>query len=300
MVEQVKLLSLSSDFVFRALFTRSTNSLIHLVNSALGFEGEKKVKSLELLSPEILKNHLGDKSAILDIKAQSLSGEVYNVEMQAFSQDAYAPRVLYYWAKLYASQLAPGQEYRELKNTYSINFLNFNLIDISSYKSSFLILEKDHPQIQLTEKFQMMFFELPKFEKHLKKVGDNLELWLYVMKNTSSLDEKKMRIIVDKSPSMQETFEELRKISIDPRVLSLEEAKRKAEMDHYSRLGDSFRAGEREGMEEGKKEGKADVAKTMLSKGFSLSDITEATGLPEAELSKLKSELDKERKFALK
>ena len=218
MTDQPRLLDLTSDFVFRALFTRSINSLMDLINSALGFEGDRKIKSLELLSSEIPKGHLRDKSAVLDIKAQSHSGEIYNVEMQAFAQDAYAARTLYYWAKLYSSQLAPGQEYRELKNTYSINFLNFKLIDLANYKSSFLILEKDHPHIQLTEKFQMVFFELPKFTKELKKVDDNLELWLYLIKNTSSLDEDKMRIIVDKSPSMQETLGELKKISIDPEL----------------------------------------------------------------------------------
>ena len=142
---------------------------------------------------------------------------------------------------------------------------------------------------------------MPKFEKYLEKIDDNLELWLYVMKNTASLDKDKMRIIVDKSPPMQETLRELKKISIDPRVLSLEEAKRKAEMDHYSRLGDSFRAGEREGIAEGMEkgiekgieEGKADVAKAMLTEGFSVPDISKATRLSEGEISKLKSEMDK-------
>ena len=32
----------------------------------------------------------------------------------------------------------------------------------------------------------------------------------------------------------------------------------------------------------------------MLGEGFSISDISKATGLPEAEISKLKSEIEKE------
>ena len=135
---------------------------------------------------------------------------------------------------------------------------------------------------------------MPKFEKYLEKIDDNLELWLYVMKNTASLDKDKMRIIVDKSPPMQETLRELKKISIDPRVLSLEEAKRKAEMDHYSRLGDSFRAGEREGIAEGMEKGIGKVAKAMLSKGVALSEISEFTSLSEEEVSKLKSEIERD------
>ena len=122
-----------------------------------------------------------------------------------------------------------------------------------------------------------------------EKVADNLELWLYIIKNTPSLDEDKMRIIVDKSPSMQETLGELKKISIDPQLLSLEEARRKAELDYNSRLGDSFRAGEKKGMEKGMEK----VAKTMLAEGEPISKISKVTGLSKEEIIKLKSEIDK-------
>ena len=47
-------------------------------------------------------------------------------------------------------------------------------------------------------------------------------------------------------------------------------------------------------LEKGRAEEKTEVAKTMLSKGFSLSDITEVAGLSEAEIRKLKSEVDKD------
>ena len=40
--------------------------------------------------------------------------------------------------------------------------------------------------------------------------------------------------------------------------------------------------------------GKAEVAKTMLLKGLASSDISEFTGLSEAEISKLKSEIDQD------
>ena len=56
--------------------------------------------------------------------------------------------------------------------------------------------------------------------------------------------------------------------------------------------------GREEGMEKGREEGmekgKVEVAKTMLSKGFAVSEIVEATGLSEAELPKLKSEMEKD------
>ena len=48
------------------------------------------------------------------------------------------------------------------------------------------------------------------------------------------------------------------------------------------------------GMEKGMEKGKADVTKTMLREGFSVPDITKATNLSEAEISKLKSEIDQD------
>ena len=47
-------------------------------------------------------------------------------------------------------------------------------------------------------------------------------------------------------------------------------------------------------LEKGEEKKAVEVAKTMLSKGFSLSDITEVAGLSEAQIRKLKSEIDKE------
>ena len=49
-----------------------------------------------------------------------------------------------------------------------------------------------------------------------------------------------------------------------------------------------------EAREEGIEEGKVDVAKTMLREGFSVPDIAKATSLSEEEISKLKSEVDKD------
>ena len=47
------------------------------------------------------------------------------------------------------------------------------------------------------------------------------------------------------------------------------------------------------GMEKGKAEEKAEVAKAMLMEGDPISKIAKVTGLPEEEISKLKSEIDK-------
>ena len=85
MSEQTKLLSLTSDFVFCALFSQSPDSLIDLLNAALAFEGEARIKEIAIQDSRILKQSKSDKLSILDIKAQSISGDLYNVEMAVCS-----------------------------------------------------------------------------------------------------------------------------------------------------------------------------------------------------------------------
>ena len=279
MDQQPRLLALTSDFAFRALFTRFPNSLIGLLNAALGFEGAEQIEELTLQPAEILKEHAGDKSVVLDIKARSYAGDLFNIEMQATEQQFYSARALYYWARLYSGQLTRGGDYRTLRNTYSINFLNFNLLDLPGYRSSFLILEKDHPDIQLTDKFQMVFFELPKFTKNLEEIDDKLELWLYIIKHTPSLDEAAMRTIVDKNPIMKETLRDLRTLSIDPELLSIEEARRKARLDYNTNMLVSREMGRAEGEAKGKAEGKIESARVMLKKDYPLEEVSEITGL---------------------
>ena len=276
MMDQPRLLDLTSDFVFRALFTRSKPSLIDLLNAALGFQGAQRIEELILLPAEILKEHMGDKSVVLDIKAQSHAGDLFNIEMQALEQHFYSARALYYWARLYAGQLSQGQKYTALQNTYSVNFLNFNLLDLSGYQSHFLILEKDHPDIQLTDKFQMVFFELPKFTRRLEEIDDKLELWLYVIKHTSSLDEAAMRIIVDKNPIMKKTLGELQELSIDPELLSIEEMRRKGKRDYDTMMEVQLAKGEAKG--------KIESARAMLENDYPLQEVSKITGLSPEQL----------------
>ena len=281
MMDHPRLLALTYDFVFRALFTRSTASLIDLLNAALRFEGEQQIEALTLLPAEILKEHLIDKSVILDIKARSRAGDLFNIEMQALEQHFYSARALYYWARLYTGQLNQGQDYTTLQNTYSINFLNFNLLDLPDYQSRFLILEKDHPDVQLTDKFQMVFFELPKFTRTLEEIDDNLGLWLYIIKHTSSLDEAAMRTIVDKNPIMKETLKDLRTLSIDPQLLSIEEMRRKGELDYNTNMLVS----REQGRAEGEAKGKIESARVMLENDYSLQEVSKITGLSPEQLS---------------
>ena len=62
------------------------------------------------------------------------------------------------------------------------------------------------------------------------------------------------------------------------------------EQDVINQLYYAKEKGLAEGREEGKKENSLEIAKKMLEMGLSVEQITEATGLSEEEVLKLKSE----------
>ena len=63
-----------------------------------------------------------------------------------------------------------------------------------------------------------------------------------------TLDEAEIRTIIDKNPVMEETFKVWRELSIDPEILSLEEARRKGRLDYNTNMLVSRAEGRVEGM----------------------------------------------------
>ena len=61
-------------------------------------------------------------------------------------------RTLYYWSKLYTSQLSKGEPYSQLRKTVAINILDFNYLKFTKeYHNYFLLKEKNSNQL-LTDK----------------------------------------------------------------------------------------------------------------------------------------------------
>jgi predicted transposase/invertase (TIGR01784 family) len=81
-------------------------------------------------------------------------------------------------------------------------------------------------------------------------------------------------------------------LSQSKEVRALALAREKAELDQKSALRWARTEGEEKGKAEGRAEGEYEkaiqIAKSLLSKGMSVLDIFEVTGLPEAEIAKLK------------
>ncbi|MCA1916483.1 MAG: Rpn family recombination-promoting nuclease/putative transposase, partial [Methanospirillum hungatei] len=75
-------------------------------------------------NPYILKSFSENKEVILDIKATIDSKKLVDIEMQLQNSPSLMSRILFYWARLYASQIKQGNDYSVLQKTTSILILD--------------------------------------------------------------------------------------------------------------------------------------------------------------------------------
>src|SRR5947207_2788000 len=173
------------DYAFKHLFGREKTRplLIHLTNSVLNPPAGRAIFDLDLLNPFNPKEALDDKLSILDIKARDQSGRQFNVEMQMLAAPYYTKRALYYGTRLHQQQLQEGQDYRLLKPTLSISFLDHVLFpDVPDYHLRFRLLETTH-HFLLTEDLEFHLLELPKFTKTAEELERGLDIWLYFLRH---------------------------------------------------------------------------------------------------------------------
>ena len=187
-----------SDIFIKYLFgsERNKNLLLSFLNSVLLNSGFPKVVEIEITNPFNLKTFIYDKESILDIKVIDENKRQFNVEVQSTGNEIFSARALYYWSKLYSSQIKESQKYNELKATISINILNFNLInDKDKYHSTFMLMEKNNPELVLTDHIIIHFLELQKLNFNITKEQNKLLKWLNYLKGEGKGD-KEMEILI--------------------------------------------------------------------------------------------------------
>lgn len=171
------------DLVFKKLFGKeqNINLLKSLVNAIL--PKDEQVTALELKNPYNPSDYLSGKISYLDIKATDENGKWYDIEIQVAPYDFFGMRLLFYWAKMYSSQLKSKQTYEDLRKTIVISLINFNyFIDKEGeerYTRRIGLTDLDTKEIyDQTDGLELIFVELKKFQKELPEIHTTLERWI--------------------------------------------------------------------------------------------------------------------------
>ena len=286
------------DLAFKKIFGVEENKdlLISLINSIVG--AEDQVSEVTLLNPYNPKNFKTDKLSILDIKATNQDGKRFNIEIQISDEADYDKRALYYWAKIYTEQLKVAEDYSKLSKAIGIHILNFTSIpEVKKYHNVFHITEKETGLLYFKD-LELHTIELKKFSDSsdeeladiVAKVKNALDMWLaFLTRNDLLIADNLPKELND--PNLKKAINVLNVMNFTPEEREAYEDHLKWLRIEANTIKNYEQRGEIRGREEGKAEGEnkkaIEIAKKMLSKNHSISDISDLTGLSPEEISKL-------------
>ncbi|MBQ9659393.1 MAG: Rpn family recombination-promoting nuclease/putative transposase, partial [Clostridia bacterium] len=180
-----KLLDPKIDAVFQILFSKNNLDITKaLLSAILGLEIKQLTnKTLSLDLNKILdRTYPLDKIGVLDLRAQINNEIELDLEMQMLNKEALIERILWYWSKMYSSQLSSGDDYPKLKKTIEILIVNEPIPKLETIEkpcTKWHIREEELCSFVLTNKLEIIIIELPKVKQaFLEKPESLLYQWM--------------------------------------------------------------------------------------------------------------------------
>ena len=219
----------------------------------------ESIKEITISNPELPPETVASKFSRLDLSL-NVDDKLVNVEIQVKTDTDYRDRTLFYWAKLYTSELKSGEDYAALKQTITINIINFNMFEGDDYHTEVAAMIKGRNEV-FSDKFSMHFFELKKISKNPKT---SREQWLQFI-NADSEEDFEM-VEATSMPIIQKAVKVIYDMSEDTKIRELARLREKALHDEASAINDATKKGFAKGKEEGREEGRAEARNEMIEK----------------------------------
>lgn len=290
MENRIELLKPKIDVVFHSLFKKGNERITKAIISSITKE---EIKEIQLEDRHIIGKYPEEKLGILDLKAILDDGAICDIEIQLADNKDTAERFLYYWSRIFSSQLEKGKPYKELNKVIGIIILDYefdktkNIEEISTRWK--IIEETTGIELDLTDKFELFIIEIPKARRMMESnQKDKLTQWMLFLDNPNN---KEVLEIMNKNEEIKEAMEELEEISKDKELRLIAELKEKAIRDERNMMEhaieDGLKQGIEQGIEQGTKQAEIKMARYLKSKNIDMEIIMEATNLTKEEIEKL-------------
>ena len=298
MENRIELLKPKIDVVFHSLFKKGNERITKAIISSITKE---EIKEIQLEDRHIIGKYPEEKLGILDLKAILDDGAICDIEIQLADNKDTAERFLYYWSRIFSSQLEKGKPYKELNKVIGIIILDYefdktkNIEEISTRWK--IIEETTGIELDLTDKYELFIIEIPKARRMMESnQKDKLTQWMLFLDNPNN---KEVLEIMNKNEEIKEAMEELEEISKDKELRLIAELKEKAIRDERNMMEHAIEDGLKQGIEQGIEQGiqqgieqgtkqaEIKMAQYLKSKNIDMEIIMEATNLTKEEIEKL-------------
>jgi len=306
-----KLLDLKVDFAFKQLFGSERNKHITIVflNAILQRTGRATITEAMFLNQELGGEYQDDKQSRLDIVVKTQAGELINIEMQLSTQQDMFKRSMFYWSRLFTTQLQKGLGYHTLRPTITINICHFTLFEeIVHYHSTYHLYE-DALLKRLRSKddvLEIHFIEMDKFlhawfNQTLNALDDILVRWLLLLGMVDARKQKtyddiylELEALTMKDENLQQALSAWEELSQTPETIIAYQSRLKYMIDEVAKLEDAKYHAQQEGIEKGIEKGIKAVAKNMIASGYDNEQIMQLTSLTVEEVLQLRTEIEVE------
>jgi predicted transposase/invertase (TIGR01784 family) len=276
------------DSIVKFILARPESEAIcrDFLNAVIFPDGGREFASIEIFDRDSSPSRLRGRGSRIDLRGVLDDDSRVNVEIQINYGAAHASRAVYYWSLVHTNQLESGDLYKETDRTVSINLLGFDMLKLEKNFCNSYSIRNDGSSKILTDDLKIIFIELPKYIREMKKPGrklkNKLERWLCFL---VGLEEEHMPDITEAEPPIGDALEQEKLFIMDER---LRMAYIDDLMDMYSERRREARAMKLEKdmnelVEENKKhvQNERGAAVKFTQLGLSVDEIAEIMGLPE-------------------
>ncbi len=243
------------DYAFKKIFgsEQSHEILISFLNAML-YDGLDKIQAIKILDPYLAPRLRGVKDTYVDVKAtiNNDEGESSSViiEMQVLNVEGFEKRILYNAAKAYSNQLDVGEDYTILEPVIALTITDFAMFpELNQLISRFILKEKTYLVDYPIYDIELVFIELPKFQKSLEELKTLTDKWLYFLKTARKLES--VPTVMDDIPAIRKAFAIANQANLTRE--ELDDLEHRAIFIHDQR--NAIKKAERLGLEEGIKQG---------------------------------------------
>ncbi len=210
----------------------------------------------------------------MDVRVKTKEGKHIDIEIQILPTEFMAERTLFYWSKMYNSQISSGDTYDKLKKCVAINIVDFERIEVKRVHTKFHIIE-DETGYKLTDVLEIHFLEVPKL-KRLEEMEDTEDPIIEWLEFINAKSKEVMEMLAERNENIKNAYNILQRISQNKEARMAYEAREAEIMDQLTRE----KVAKEEGREEGREEGIKSAIKKMLVRGMDSETVASILDVP--------------------
>ena len=277
---KAKYINLMVDWSFKRVFGTEVNKDI-LIEFLKVIFPQFAITDITYIPTEQLGIMEEDRKAIFDVLCKTEDGKTFLVEMQRGAQEHFFERALYYtsFPIMKQGKKAIAKEDEKGKDPWDFSLDGVSILGILDFKYEQDEMTEHRYQLletktlkRMTDKLEFVFVEVAKFNKREDELETDLDKWLYLLKNMSTLLERPAAL-------RDRVFGRLFDVAEYAR---LDDEERKKYVEAMNTTRDTFNM-----IAYARKQNSYEIARRMIDKGLDMDTILDVTGLTKEDIAKI-------------